>query len=124
MIWEPQIEPTLLDQVDNAMEIAQEEVFAPVLAAIPYATDDEAIALANDSKYGLAGGVWSPDTERATAVARRLRTGVVSLNNPLVMDFGSPFGGFKQSGLGREMGPEGLAAYTELQSIIGSPPSP
>lgn len=104
---------------DNAMEIAQEEVFGPVAVVLSYDGDDDAVAIANDSRYGLVGAVWSADSERATAVASRLRTGSVAINTSAVLDFGSPFGGFKQSGIGRECGPEGIAAFVELQAIIG-----
>ncbi len=115
------VEPTLLADVDNQMEIAQTEVFGPVLVAIPYESEDDAVRIANDSSYGLGGGVWSPDTERAHLVASRLRTGSVTLNHAFLLDFRSPFGGFKLSGLGRELGPEGVAPYVEYQSIIGAP---
>ncbi|MEK8106686.1 aldehyde dehydrogenase family protein [Micromonospora sp. M12] len=96
--------------------LAQEEVFGPVLAVIPFADTDEAVAIANNSRYGLAGAVWSADTDAALAVARRLRTGAVDINgapfNPL-----APFGGYKQSGLGRELGVHGLAEFCELKAI-------
>jgi aldehyde dehydrogenase (NAD+) len=110
------VEPTILADVDNSMRVAREEIFGPVLCLIPYDGDDEAVAIANDSPYGLAGGVWSADPSRALAVARRLRTGSVAVNGayppfPLV-----PFGGFKESGLGRELGPEGLANFLEPRS--------
>jgi acyl-CoA reductase-like NAD-dependent aldehyde dehydrogenase len=115
------VEPTVLAGVDNSMRVAREEIFGPVLCLIPYDGDDEAVAIANDSPYGLAGGVWSADPVRALAVARRLRTGSVAINGayppfPLV-----PFGGFKESGLGRELGPEGLLNFLEPRSI-GLPP--
>lgn len=114
------VEPTLLTGVENSMRVAQEEIFGPVLAVLEYDGDEEAVSIANNSVYGLSGSVWSADTERATALARRLRTGMVSVNgNPQA--FGTPFGGFKQSGIGREMGPEGFRAYLETQSIaVGS----
>jgi aldehyde dehydrogenase (NAD+) len=116
------VPPTILGDVDNAMRVAREEIFGPVLCLIPYDDEDDAVRIANDSQYGLSGGVWSADDARAVGVARRLRTGSVAVNGsyppfPLV-----PFGGFKQSGLGRELGPEGLAAYLEPRSI-GLPPS-
>ncbi len=116
------VPPTVLGDVDNTMRVAREEIFGPVLCFIPYDDVEDAVRIANDSQYGLSGGVWSADDERALAVARRLRTGSVAVNGsyppfPLV-----PFGGFKQSGLGRELGPEGLAAYLEPRSI-GLPPS-
>jgi acyl-CoA reductase-like NAD-dependent aldehyde dehydrogenase len=116
------VEPTILGDVTNDMRVAREEIFGPVLCVIAYEDDDDAVRIANDSDFGLAGGVWSADDERALAVARRLRTGSVSVNGnpapfPLV-----PFGGLKESGLGRELGPEGLLGYLEPKSI-GLPPS-
>jgi betaine-aldehyde dehydrogenase len=115
------IEPTVFAGVDNAMTIAREEIFGPVLAVIPYEGEDDAVAIANDSPYGLCGSVWTPDEERAAAIARRIRTGCVAVNSSMILDFRSPFGGFKKSGIGRELGPEGIAPYTELQSIILPP---
>src|SRR5271168_4269431 len=107
----------------NDMEIAREEVFGPVAVVIAYddtADDDaaEAVAIANDSRYGLVGAVWSADEERAAAVAAQLLVGSVAVNSTAVLDFASPFGGFKQSGIGREGGPEGIAGFVEHQAII------
>lgn len=110
------VEPTVFADVDNADHIAQEEIFGPVVVIIPYRDEAEAIAIANDSRFGLAGTVWSDDTERATAVARALRTGSVGVND-YQLDIRSPFGGVKASGLGRELGPEGLDAFQVLKSI-------
>lgn len=110
------VEPTVFADVDNAMTIAREEVFGPVLAVIPYRDDAEAVAIANDSGYGLGGSVWSSDPERATAVARRVRTGTIGING-YMLDPGAPFGGVKWSGHGRELGPEGLQAYQVLTSL-------
>jgi acyl-CoA reductase-like NAD-dependent aldehyde dehydrogenase len=110
------VEPTVFADVENSADLAQEEVFGPVLAVIPYGDPDEAIALANDSKYGLGGTVWSSDRDRALAVARRMCTGSVGVNGYLI-DPASPFGGVKASGLGRELGPEGLTAYQSTKSI-------
>lgn len=105
----------------NDMEIAREEVFGPVAVVIAY-DDDEgdgaAVSIANDSKYGLVGAVWSADGDRAAAVASQLRAGSVAVNSTAVLDFGSPFGGFKQSGIGREGGPEGIAGFIEYQAVI------
>jgi aldehyde dehydrogenase (NAD+) len=105
----------------NDMEIAREEVFGPVAVVIAYddaAGDDAAVAIANDSRYGLVGAVWSADDDRAAAVASRLRVGSVAVNSTAVLDFGSPFGGFKQSGVGREGGPEGIGGFVEYQAVI------
>jgi aldehyde dehydrogenase (NAD+) len=111
------VEPTLFADVDNSMTIAQEEIFGPVLSLIPYDNEDDAIAIANDSDYGLSGSVWTADPAHGLDVARRVRTGTYQVNM-MGMDFGAPFGGFKNSGLGRELGPEGLEAYLEDKSII------
>ncbi len=110
------VEATVFADVDNSMRIAQEEIFGPVLCVIPYDDEAEAIAIANDSVYGLAGSVWTGDTDHGLDVARQVRTGTFGINQYL-MDFTSPFGGFKASGLGREFGPEGLSAYLEPKSI-------
>jgi len=110
------VEPTLFADVDNRMKIAQEEIFGPVLAVIPYDGVDDAVRIANDSEYGLSGTVWTKDIDAGVDVARRVRTGTYTVNG-FMMDFGSPFGGFKCSGVGRELGPEGLRAYLEPKSI-------
>jgi aldehyde dehydrogenase (NAD+) len=110
------VEPTVFADVDNQMRIAREEIFGPVVCVIPYDTVDEAVAIANDSTYGLSGSVWSADPARALDIARRLRTGSATING-WRWDFNCPFGGFKESGLGREGGPEGLEAYCEYQTI-------
>src|SRR5262245_38807278 len=111
------IEPTVFADVTNDMKIAREEVFGPVIAVIPYDGEDDAVGIANDSPYGLGGSVWSRDVEHAAEVGARVRTGCVSINSGSLLDFKSPFGGFKKSGIGRELGPEGLQAYIEYQSI-------
>ncbi|MGW2942172.1 aldehyde dehydrogenase [Streptomyces sp. NPDC001226] len=110
------VTPTLFADVDNSMRIAQEEIFGPVLAVIAYDDEDDAVRIANDSDYGLSGGVWSADPERAFAVARRLRTGTVTLNGS-PMSFDGPFGGYKASGLGREYGAVGLTGYVEHKTV-------
>ena len=110
------VSPTVFADVDNASRIAQEEIFGPVLAVIPYETEQQAIDIANDSEYGLGGTVWSADAERATDIARAIQSGTVGVNE-YQLDIAAPFGGVKASGLGRELGPEGLAAYQQLKSI-------
>jgi acyl-CoA reductase-like NAD-dependent aldehyde dehydrogenase len=115
------VAPTAFSDVRPDMRIAREEIFGPVLAILPYDTDDEAVEIANDSEYGLAGAVWSGDRDRALGVARRMRTGAVDINgsffNPL-----APFGGYKQSGNGRELGLHGLAEFFELKSVQEATP--
>lgn len=110
------VSPTVFADVHNSDRIAQEEIFGPVLAVIPYGDDTEAIAIANDSEFGLAGTVWSTDNERATEIARAVHTGSIGVND-YMLDVQAPFGGVKASGMGRELGPEGLAAYQTLKSI-------
>jgi aldehyde dehydrogenase (NAD+) len=110
-------EPTLFVDVDNKSTIAREEIFGPVGCVIPYDTVDEAIAMANDSPYGLAGSVFTHDAAEAYRIARAIRTGTFSQNG-LKFDFSISFGGFKQSGVGREGGREGLKAYIELKTVI------
>ena len=112
------LEPVVLSEVDNQMPVARTEIFGPVATVIPYDTEDEAVEIANDSEYGLAGAVWTTDTARGEAVAARLRTGSVAVNSSAPMDLGSPFGGVRCSGIGREGGPEGIDAYVEPQSIV------
>jgi acyl-CoA reductase-like NAD-dependent aldehyde dehydrogenase len=110
------VEPTILTGVDNAMRVAQEEIFGPVLCLIPYETEADAIRLANDTPYGLSGAVFSGDDERATRVARALRTGSVGIN-ALAGDVGLPFGGYKCSGIGREFSAETFDHFTELKTV-------
>jgi aldehyde dehydrogenase (NAD+) len=111
------VEPTVFVDVTNDMTIAREEIFGPVLVVIAYDDEEEAIRIANDSDYGLSGGVWSASEERALAVARRLRTGTVNVNGGIFYGADAPFGGYKQSGLGREMGREGFEEYLETKTI-------
>jgi aldehyde dehydrogenase (NAD+) len=110
------VAPTILADVDPDATVAQEEIFGPVLVVIPFDSDDEAVDIANNSRYGLAGGVWSASPERAVAVARRIRTGAVDINggafNPR-----APFGGYKQSGVGRELGEHGLLEFMQVKAI-------
>ncbi|SEP09529.1 Aldehyde dehydrogenase family protein [Actinacidiphila rubida] len=108
--------PTVFADVDNSMRIAQEEIFGPVLVVIAYDDEDNAVRIANDSEYGLAGGIWSSDEEHALAVARRVRTGTLTVNG-VPTGYDGPFGGFKNSGIGREFGTVGLGTYTEYKSI-------
>jgi aldehyde dehydrogenase (NAD+) len=109
-------EPTLIADVDNSMTIARDEVFGPVLVAIPYDSDDDAVAIANDSIFGLSGAVVGADRERALAVASRIRTGTMSINGGLWYGADVPFGGYKQSGIGREMGVAGFEEYLEQKA--------
>ncbi|MBF6334730.1 aldehyde dehydrogenase [Nocardia abscessus] len=111
------VEPTIFADVDNKSTIAQEEIFGPVLSVIPYETEDEAVAIANDSVYGLAGSVWTADIEHGAEIAARVRTGTYAINW-YAFDPSSPFGGYKASGLGRENGPEGLDAFCEQKSLL------
>jgi acyl-CoA reductase-like NAD-dependent aldehyde dehydrogenase len=115
------VQPTIFADVDNRATIAREEIFGPVLAVIPYDGVDDAVAIANDSEFGLGGSVWSRDVERANQVAKRVQTGSIGINH-YTLDPVAPFGGVKASGLGRELGPEGLTAYLQLQSIYEAAP--
>lgn len=114
-------EPTIFVDVDNKMRIAQEEIFGPVLSVIPFKNDDEAVKIANDTVYGLAGAVWSRDIARAERVAARIKTGTLWVNDYCNLCDYTPFGGFKESGVGREFGEEGLKEFTEAKRIYVSP---
>jgi aldehyde dehydrogenase (NAD+) len=114
------VEATVIADVHPDATIAQEEIFGPVLAVIPYDTDDEAVAIANNSKYGLSGAVWSASDERALAVARQIRTGTMDINGATWYAGDAPFGGMKQSGLGREFGVAGFEEYLDVR-VIGYP---
>jgi aldehyde dehydrogenase (NAD+) len=111
------VEPTVFVDVDNSMRIAQEEIFGPVLSVIPYDSDDDAVSIANDSDYGLCGGVFTADNDRGLGVARRVRTGTYMVNSSTPIDFSSPFGGYKESGMGREFGEDGLELFLEKKTI-------
>jgi len=112
------VEPTIFADVDNRSRLAQEEVFGPVLAVIPFDTEDEAIALANDVEYGLVAGLWTSDVTRAHRVANRIEAGLVSVNTFRPVHWMLPYGGFKQSGIGRENGMEAIHAFTEVKTIV------
>lgn len=114
------LEPTVFADLDNTATVAREEIFGPVLSLIPYSDEQEAVQIANDSVYGLGGTVWSSDPERAAAIARRVRSGTIGVNH-YVNDPVAPFGGIKQSGLGRELGPEGLNPF-QVHKTIYLPP--
>jgi aldehyde dehydrogenase (NAD+) len=111
------VEPTLFADVDNSMTIAQEEIFGPVLVLIPFEDDDDAVRIANDSAYGLSGGVTSASEERALAVASRIRAGTIGVNGGVYYSPRSPFGGYKASGIGRQNGIEGFEQYLETKTI-------
>jgi aldehyde dehydrogenase (NAD+) len=111
------VEPTLFVDVDPKMTIAQEEIFGPVLCVIPYEDDDDAVRIANDSIYGLSGGIIGADEERALRVARRIRTGTLSVNGAQWFNVDTPFGGYKQSGIGRENGVMGFEELLETKVI-------
>ncbi|KWX67444.1 aldehyde dehydrogenase family protein [Mycobacterium sp. NAZ190054] len=111
------VDPTLFTDVDNKMTIAQEEIFGPVLAVIPYEDEDDAVRIANDSAYGLAGNVMSASLDRSLAVARRLRAGFIGLNGTTGYGADTPFGGYKESGVGRQNGVVGFSQYTEVKSV-------
>lgn len=110
------VRPTLFTDATNDMRIAREEIFGPVLTVLTYADEDDAVRIANDSDYGLAGSVWTADTAHGLDIAARVRTGTYGINM-YMLDISTPFGGFKHSGIGREFGPEGLEEYVELQSV-------
>lgn len=111
------VQPTVFADVDNTMTIAQEEIFGPVLCVIPYQDEADAIRIANDSDYGLAGSVWTSDVPRGIEISQQIRTGTYGINW-YAFDPGSPFGGYKNSGIGRENGPEGVEHFTQHKSVL------
>jgi acyl-CoA reductase-like NAD-dependent aldehyde dehydrogenase len=110
------VEPTLLGGVDNSMRVAREEIFGPVICLLPYADEEEAARIANDSEYGLSGSVWTADVDHGIDFGRRIRTGTFNVNT-FSLDMFGPFGGYKHSGMGREFGPEGLGEFLEHKMI-------
>ena len=115
--WFP---PTVLAPVDNQDRAAEEEIFGPVVAVIPFEDEDDAVRLANDTVYGLSGSVWTQNVARAMRVARRIEAGVLSINSNTSVRVATPFGGMKQSGVGRELGPHALDYYTEVKNVFVS----
>jgi acyl-CoA reductase-like NAD-dependent aldehyde dehydrogenase len=113
--WFP---PTVLCPVDPSSRAVREEIFGPVVAVLPFDDEADAIRLANDTIYGLSGSIWTRDGARALRVARAVETGVLSINSNSSVRVATPFGGFKQSGYGRELGPHALDAYTEVKSVF------
>jgi acyl-CoA reductase-like NAD-dependent aldehyde dehydrogenase len=112
------VEPTIFGGVRADMRLAQEEVFGPVLAVIPFTTEDEVVAMANSTIYGLAATLWTNDIKRAHTMAARLQAGNVSINYPTVNPPEAPFGGYRQSGLGRELSRHVMELYTEVKNVV------
>ncbi len=114
------LRPSVLADVDNRWRVAREEIFGPVACVIPFGTEDEAIAMANDTPYGLSGSIWTQNLGRAIRVAKAIRTGVLSVNSSSSVHTEAPFGGYKQSGIGREMGMHAVNLYTEVKNVYFS----
>jgi acyl-CoA reductase-like NAD-dependent aldehyde dehydrogenase len=111
------VQPTVLSGVTNDMRIAREEVFGPILSVIPFKDEAEAVAIANDTRFGLAAAVWTQNVHRAHRVAHKLRAGTVWINAYRVVSYATPFGGYKESGIGRENGIDSIREYTETKSV-------
>jgi betaine-aldehyde dehydrogenase len=111
-------EPTVLCPVSNSDRAAREEIFGPIACVIPFADEAEAVAIANDTIYGLSGSIWTRDGAKALRTARALETGTISINSNTSVRVQTPFGGFKQSGLGRELGPHALDYYTDVKNVF------
>jgi betaine-aldehyde dehydrogenase len=109
--------PTIIDQVKNDMTVAQEEIFGPVVSVLTFTSVEEVIEMANDIIYGLAGTIWTENINKAHSVASKIRVGNISINQPQVNFMNAPFGGYKQSGIGRERGKEGILLYTQTKNI-------
>ena len=112
------VQPTVFDRVTSGMRIAQEEIFGPVVAVIPFDTEEEALRLANATPYGLSGSIWSRDIGKALRAAKALQAGVISVNSNSSVHTEAPFGGYKMSGIGRELGMGALDLYTETKNVF------
>jgi betaine-aldehyde dehydrogenase len=114
------LRPAILADARNDMRVAQEEIFGPVVCMIPFDSEDEVIRLANETQYGLSGSIWTRDLGRAIRVSKGIRTGVISVNSSHSVHTEAPFGGYKRSGIGREMGMHAVNLYTEVKNIFFS----